>query len=98
MALSAFAPTGGTVSITASATTSNVALSLTGSPPTLYIVNIGEETAFVSIGASNVTASATTSLAVPADGTPVALTVGANTHLAAVTLQKSTRLNITSGT
>jgi hypothetical protein len=97
MALAGFAPTGGTVSLEAGPESSNIALSLTGSPPTLLITNLGERPAFVALGAADTVAATIGSLAVPASGS-VALTVASNTYIAAITLQGQTMLNVTSGT
>jgi hypothetical protein len=97
MSLAAFAPTGGTVTLSATSTSSNVALSLTGSPPSILVTNIGERPAFIALGTTNAVAATIASLAVPANGS-VALTVASNTYLAAITLQGVAMLNITSGT
>lgn len=97
MALSAFTP-GSTVELLATPVSSNVALPVSGSPPTAVVTNVGEWTAFVSLGTSNaVTAAFATSMAIR-PGATVALTLGSNTYLAAVALGNGTALNITTGT
>jgi len=98
MALAGFAPTGGTVSLSVGTTSSNVALSLTGSPPTILVTNIGQGIAFVALGTTSaVTASVNGGVAIM-PGASVPLTVGSATYLAGIALNAATALNITSGT
>lgn len=99
MALAGFSPSG-IASLTAIATSQNVALPGTPSgPPTAVVTNLGPSPAFVALGTTNaVVATLSTGVAI-LPGTSLALTLGANTYLAAITSQSSPAiLNIAVGT
>jgi hypothetical protein len=97
MALSGFAPSG-SVFLSAAPTSSQVALPVSDSPPTALVTNTGDQVAYVELGTSSaVVAAIQTSMAV-LPGQSVALTLGANTNLAAITLSRQVGLNITTGT
>ena len=91
--LGAFAPTG-QVALSATTTSSNVALGSAG--PTAVITNGGASTAYITFGGAGVTAN-TSGYPVPA-GWVVALSNGANTYVAAVSASGADALTITTGT
>ena len=90
--LSGFAPGASYASLSASSSSSNVALP-TGA--TVVVYNTGSVAAYVKLGGSSVTAT-TGADVVPAGGW-MAFTVGANTYLAAITASGSTTLNLSGG-
>jgi hypothetical protein len=103
MALASLNPTA-SITLSAGKVSTAVAIPTTGSPTTAVVTNIlapGNETgnvAFLQMGTSSaVQASDLTSYAVLA-GQSVALTIGSNTYIAAVTQFGETQLNITVGT
>lgn len=103
MALASFNPTA-SLTLPAGKASTAVAIPTTGSPTTMVVTNImapGNETGnvgFIQMGTSSaVQASDLTSYAVLA-GQSVALTIGSNTYIAAVTQFGETQLNITVGT
>ncbi len=87
----------GVVQLEVTSVTAAIALPLTGSPPTALITNFGEKTAFVALGGSTVTVTPATGLAVLPMAS-VALAIGSNTYLAAVTMAGETGLNVATGT
>jgi hypothetical protein len=93
-----FAPSAA-VNLPVSTTSANVQLPSTGSPQAAIVTNIGEHVAFVQLGTANtVAASTTTSIAVaPFPAPPLALTLGANTWIAGITLAGVANLNIAVG-
>ncbi|MGF6837061.1 hypothetical protein QF001_000928 [Paraburkholderia youngii] len=95
-ALPAIAPTG-QAQLAVSTTSANVAWPTTGTPTQIVVTNMGPLTAFVQLGNSSVTASATTGMPV-LPYSSVVLTVGANTNIAAITQGSSTVIVITAGT
>lgn len=95
MAVASFAPSGG-VDLSASSTSSNVAIPTAGTPVAVMVTNLGQQMAFVVLGASSVVATPAGLPILP--GTQVALTIGSNTNIAAVTLAGQSTLNITAGT
>lgn len=99
MAIASFAPTGA-VNLQVSTTSANVQLPSAGLPTVALVTNPGEHLAFVQLGTSNaVSASTTTSIAVPPyPAAPVALTLGANTWIASISLAGVGNLNIAVGT
>lgn len=96
MALASFTPTG-QASITANGVSANVAIPETGTPTQIIVTNLGGAPAFVLLGAPGVQVTI-------ANGTPVlpncpiALTLGTNTELAAITSGASVPLRITAAT
>ena len=99
MTIAAIAPTN-VVNLPLSTTSVNVQLNTTGTPTTALVANLGEHLAFVQLGTSNaVAASVVTSIAVPPfPAPPVALTLGANTWIAGISLAGVGNLNIALGT
>lgn len=99
MTIAAIAPTSVT-NLQIGTTSANVQLNTTGTPTTALVTNPGEHLAFVQLGTSSaVTASLTTSIAVPPyPAPPVALTLGANTWIAGISLAGVGNLNIALGT
>jgi hypothetical protein len=95
MAIASFAPTA-TVVLDASATSSRVALPVTGTPTIVLVTNTSDSPVWVQLGTVTVTASPSTSLAVVPDG-QIALTIGANTHIAAIALYGIDGVNVTVG-
>jgi hypothetical protein len=93
MTINSFAPAAGTL-LPISATSSNVAIPSGGT--IAVVTNIGSGIAFVDIGTSGSLAATTAGLPVLPGG-QAALTIGANTTLAAVTLAGLSQLNITVG-
>ncbi|PVX61246.1 hypothetical protein [Paraburkholderia unamae] len=98
MTIASFAPTA-TINLAIGTTSANVQLPSTGSPTAALVTNPGEHLAFVQLGTSNtVAASTTTSIAVPPfPAPPVALTLGANTWIAGISLAGVGNLNIAVG-
>ena len=96
MAVASFAPTA-TAFLTALPTVStNIALPATGSPTIAYVTNTDDFWIYVSLGTSSVTASETTSIPIPPRG-QLPLTIGTNTYIAAISLEKPVGVNITVG-
>jgi len=87
-----FAPAGAYAALAVSTTSANVALP-TGA--TIVVYNTGANAAFLQLGAAGVTA--TTSGDVVQPGGALALSVGSNAYLAAVTANGATSLNISGG-
>jgi hypothetical protein len=96
MAIDSFAPTAA-VELQATNVSSSVALPTTGSPTVAIVTNLGQRAAFVALGDDTVEALQYGSMAV-LPGSPVTLTIGANTNLAAITLSGVAGLNIAVGT
>jgi len=95
MAIASFAPA---ASAFLGVATSSASVALPGSGQTTAVIaNIGEKTAFVLLGNASVSASYQTAMAILPNSS-VALAIGSNTYLAAVTLAGATGLNITTGT
>jgi len=90
--LSGFAPAGAYATLSVSTTSGNVALPA-GS--TIVVYNTGANAAFVKLGASG--GAATTGNDMVAPGGALALTVGTNAYLAAITASGTTMLNISGG-
>jgi hypothetical protein len=67
-----------------------------GAGPTLLITNLGPSAAVVLLGGSTVVATVATGIAV-LPGCPLALGVGANTHIAAWGLGGNATLNLAQG-
>jgi len=97
MALPAIAPTG-QADLPVSTTSSNVQIPAPGTPTQVLVSNLGPLTAFVLLGSSNAV-TVTTDTGTPIlPYTQVALTLGANTWLAAITQGNTTVLRLTAGT
>lgn len=93
--LGGFTPSGTYTSpLSVSSTTGNTAIN--GSDPVQVVTNTGSVTAYVNLGASNAVTATTSDIPISA-GASVALTVGSNTYLAAITSTGSTTLNIAGG-
>ena len=96
MATPSFTPTAN-VALAAGTASANVAIPTTGSPTEVIVTNFGPAPAFVALGGAGVAASV-------AGGTPVlpqssiALALGANTELAAITASGTAALRITAAT
>jgi hypothetical protein len=95
MAIASFAPTAA-IEMPVTPVSSRVALPATGTPTIALVTNLGQQVVFVSLGDDAAEAAAGSSLAV-LPHTQVALTIGANTNLAAVTLAGLSGLNIAVG-
>ncbi len=93
--VSGFAP-GGSYATPLAVTnaTGNVALP-TGT--TVVVYNVGANAAYVKLGTSNAVTATTSDDYIPAGGA-IALTVGSNTYLAAITSSSTTTLNLSGGT
>lgn len=96
MAIASFAPTAA-VEMAVTATSSQVALPSTGTPTIALLTNLGIQPVFVALGASSAVTAAVGACAVVMPGRSLALTIGTNTNLAAVTLTGMTGLNIAVG-
>lgn len=83
MAVSSFAPTA-YVALDATTVSSNVTLPTTGSPTVAYVSNMGAAPVFVALGTAGATATANAAMPVMPYG-QIALTIGTNTTLAAIT-------------
>jgi len=75
----------------------SIAIPETGTPTVALVTNISDEVAFVALGDDTVEATQYESVAV-LPRSPVALTIGAATNIAAVTLNGVAGLNIAFGT
>jgi hypothetical protein len=96
MAIDSFAPTDA-VELQAANVSSSVELPTTGSPTVAIVTNLGQRVVFVALGDDTVEALQYGSMAV-LPGSSVALTIGTNTNLAAITLSGVAGLNIAVGT
>lgn len=96
MTIASLAPTA-TIFLTARSVSSQVALPTTGTPTVALVSNTGDQVAFVQLGASaSVTATIQGSTPVM-PGEQLALTIGTNTNMAAITLSHQVGINITVG-
>jgi len=96
MAVASFGPTA-TTFLTALPTVSTaIILPTTGTPTIAYVTNTDDFWIYVSLGNSSVSASETTSMPIPPRG-QLPLTIGTNTYLAAISLDKPVGVNITVG-
>lgn len=86
----------GQTTLTATTTTSNVALPSSGA--TVVVSNAGTTTAYVALGASTVTSTTATGTPVLAGSTVVLLATPAQTYIAGITATGSDVLTITTGT
>lgn len=84
----------GQVTLTASTSSSNVALGSTG--PQIIVTNSGAVTAYVALGGSGVTATTSSIPVLP--GFPILLQAGIATYIAGITGSSTAGLTITSGT
>lgn len=89
-----FTPTGA-ATLAVSNSSSNVALPT--ADPTLIIQNVGTTTFFFNLGVGNTTTAATTNNSLP-PGAMIAVNVGANTYLAAITSSGTSTANLIQGT
>ncbi|MFL9904265.1 hypothetical protein PQR71_40110 [Paraburkholderia fungorum] len=96
MAIASFAPTAA-VEMPVTATSSQVALPTTGTPTIALLTNLGIQPVFVSLGTSSAVAAVAGACAVVMPGKSLALTIGTNTNLAAVTLTGASGLNVAVG-
>jgi hypothetical protein len=96
MTIPSFAPTDA-VELQATNVSSSVELPTTGSPTVAIVTNLGQRVVFVAMGDDAVEAVQYEAMAV-LPGSPVALTIGVNTNLAAITLSGVVGLNIAVGT
>ena len=92
--LGAFAPTASTVALTATTTSSNAAISGTG---TILFANNGTATVYVKFGTSNAVTAAATDTPVPA-GQTIAFANGSNTYIAVLAASGSNPVMATPGT
>lgn len=88
-----FAPGGSYSTLSATTSTANVALP---AGAVVVVYNQGSVPAFVKLGTSNAVTATTSNDMVPAGG-GIALTVGSNTYLAAITGSSTTPLNLSGG-
>lgn len=93
--IASFGPTAA-IGFTAGTASANVALPTTGTPTIAVVANLGQQVAFVVLGNSSVAATTGTGMAI-LPNQAVALTIGANTNLAAVSLAGAVGLNVTVG-
>lgn len=96
MAIASFAPTAA-IEMAVSATSSQIALSTTGTPTIALVSNLSQQPVFVALGASSAVVAVAGACAVVLPGQSLALTIGTNTNLAAITLAGLAGLNITVG-
>jgi hypothetical protein len=95
IALSSFSPTAA-IPLAVNQAGVNVALPTAGTPTIAVVTNLSQQIVYVALGASTVTVVPGAGMAImPADS--VALTIGTNTNLAAVTLAGLAGLNIAVG-
>lgn len=95
VALASFAPTA-SIPFQATQASGNVLLPTTGTPTIVVVTNLGQQAVFVALGGSTVSVIPNGGLAImPGDN--AALTIGANTYLAVVSLNGLVGLNITVG-
>jgi hypothetical protein len=80
------------------ATSSQVALPTTGTPTIALLTNLGIQPVFVTLGASSAVVAVAGACAVVLPGRSLALTIGTNTNIAAVTLTGVAGLNVAVGT
>jgi hypothetical protein len=90
-----FAPTAA-VEAAVSTTSARVAIPTTGSPTVVVVTNLSGQAVFVALGGSNVTVSAGGGVPVMPFG-KLALTIGGNTYLAAITQAGFAELDLTVG-
>jgi hypothetical protein len=95
MAIASFAPSA-TIVLDAGATSSNAALPTTGSPTIALVTNPNAAPVWVQLGGSTVTASPSASLVVVPNG-QIALTIGTNTFIAAISSYATEGVNVTVG-
>lgn len=98
MALAGFAPTGGSLSMSVGPTSTSVAIPLAGSPPTALVTNLGERAVFLGLGVGSATAVVGSGLVVPPNCGTVAITLGANTWIAAITFAGESDISVVTGT
>lgn len=96
MAIASFAPTAG-FEMTVTATSSQVVLPTTGTPTIALVSNLSQKPVFVALGASSTVVAVAGACAVVLPGQSLALTIGTNTNIAAVTLAGLAGLNIAVG-
>jgi hypothetical protein len=92
----AFTPTG-RAQMGATMVTNQVALSTTGSPTTARVTNLGLNAAFVVLGTSAAVVATVATGVTILPGGEFNLALGANTHMAAITQDGGTALNIDLG-
>jgi hypothetical protein len=80
------------------ATSSQVALPTTGTPTIALLTNLGIQPVFVALGTSSAVVAVAGACAVVLRGRSLALTIGTNTNIAAVTLTGVAGLNVAVGT
>ena len=95
--IASFAPTAA-VELAVSTTSSQVAIPTTGTPTIALVTNLGIQPVFVALGTSSTVTVVAGSGVVVMPGQPLALTIGANTNLAAITLTGVAGINIAVGT
>lgn len=95
MAIASFAPTASTT-LAATTTSARVILPTTGTPTIALVTNLSGYPVFVQLGDVTVVASPGGSVAIMPGG-QLALTIGANTYIAAVTLAGADGINVTVG-
>lgn len=91
-AIDAFQPMGSTVNISASTSSSSVALSGIGNGGTVRVVNVSDVTIFINFGASDVTAAAATSMPVRANSDVVLTLPPTLTYVAAISASGTTKV------
>jgi hypothetical protein len=94
MALPSFAPSAA-VELAVTSTSANIVLPASGSPTTALVSNLSAAPVYVALGTSSVTATIGANVAVMPMA-QLALTIGANTYLAAVS-ETTGALNIAVG-
>jgi hypothetical protein len=93
--VASFAPTAA-VEMVVSTMSARVAIPTTGSPTVVVVTNLSGQAVFVALGGSNVTVSAGGGVPVMPFG-KLALTIGGNTYLAAITQAGFAELDLTVG-
>ena len=94
--IASFAPTAA-VEIAVTSTSGRTVIPTTGTPTIALVTNLGPSPVFVALGSSSVTV-AIGGGAVILPGAQLALTIGTNTNIAAITLSGVAGLNLAVGT
>jgi hypothetical protein len=94
--IASFAPTAA-VEMAVTSTSSQITIPTTGTPTIALLTNLGIQPIFVALGTSSAVNVVAGAGVVVMPGQPLALTIGANTNLAAVTLTGVSGLNVAVG-
>ena len=94
--IASFAPTAA-VEIAVTSTSGRTVIPTTGTPTIALVTNLGPSPVFVALGSSSVTVAIGGGVVI-LPGAQLALTIGANTNIAAITLSGVAGLNLAVGT